>query len=181
MPNPIDDEELYRCIVTGSKKSPGQVTLSGHDRGEKWNVKEGDGEGGATTEHKGEEVTRFKASFYLVKDPVLGINEYAEMDEYVRYLKTLLVKPLKAVDVYHPDLAENDIKSVQLAKVGGRTYDGKGGATQFVEFLEYRPAKPKGGKPNGSTPGSPDPAAPPDPNADAKQAIKELTDEAKAA
>ena len=66
-----------------------RAVAAGEDHG-----KEGDGEGGATTSHKGEEVTKFTASIYLVKDPVLGINEYAEMDEYVRFLKsTLATKP----------------------------------------------------------------------------------------
>ena len=48
-PNPIDDEELYFGIVLGGATSPGQVTLSGHDRKIGWDVKKGAGQSGAST------------------------------------------------------------------------------------------------------------------------------------
>jgi len=42
-PNPIDDEELFASIELGGVKSPGKVTLSGHDRKATWDVKKGPG------------------------------------------------------------------------------------------------------------------------------------------
>ena len=62
---------------------------------------------------------------------------------------TLTGSKPSAVDIYHPDLAANDIKSVVKASVGGMTYDGKGGALVVVRFQEYRPVKKQGGTPLG--------------------------------
>lgn len=179
MPNPIDNESLYDAIVLAGKRSPGFVTLSGHDRNEKWDVKEADGHGGASTTYKGEQIAQFSASFYLVKDPVLDLDEFAAWDTFAALIRSTLPKKglPKALDVYHPDLAANDIKSVCKASIGGMTHDGKGGATVVVKFIEYRPPKKKGGTPAGSKPKPPKP----DPNADLKAQIDELLVKAKAA
>jgi len=176
MPNPIDQPELYDSIVTAGKSSPGQVTLSGHDRNHKWDIKDADGAGGASTTHKGEKVAQFSASFALVKDPVLDIDEFADWETYVATLKAALPNsgPPKALDIYHPDLAANDIKSVTIESIGGMVHDGKGGATVVVKFLEYRPAKKKGGSPKGSKPA----AQKPDPNGDLKAQIYALLKQA---
>lgn len=184
MPNPIDDESLYDAIVLAGTRSPGLVTLSGHDRVQKWDIKSADGAGGASTTHKGEEVAQFTASFYLVKDPVLGLDEFAEWETFAALIRSMLPAAggVRAFDVYHPDLAANDIKAVQQASVGGMTHDGKGGATVVVKFLEYRPAKPKGGTAKGSRSGSSTRTGVTtlnDPNADLKAQIAALTAQAR--
>jgi hypothetical protein len=90
-----------------------------------------------------------------------------------------------ALDVYHPDLALLDIKSVVVTKIGGLVHDGKGGATVAVDFLEYRPPTPKGGTPSGSKGNAGAGAAggaaggEQDPNADAQAELDALLDEAK--
>ncbi len=173
--NPIDNESLYDSILLANKRSPGFVTLSGHDRNQKWDIKQADGHGGASTTYKGEEIAQFTASFYLVKDPVLDLDEFAEWGAFASLIRRSLPpkgKP-KALDVYHPDLAANDIKSVCQASIAGMVHDGKGGATVAVKFIEYRPPKKKGGVPSGSI------TKPPDPNADLKARIAALTAEAK--
>ncbi len=174
--NPIDNAELYDTVLLAGKRSPGFVTLSGHDRNQKWDVKAADGAGGASTTYKGEEIAQFTASFQLVKDPVLDLDEFAEWSDFAAILRSTLPpkgKP-KALDIYHPDLAANDIKSVCQASIGGMVHDGKGGATVAVKFIEYRPAKKKGGSPSGSTTTT----KPPDPNADLKAKVAALTAEA---
>jgi hypothetical protein len=176
MPNPFDNEVLYDSILLASKRSPGFVTLSGHDRNQKWDVKDADGSGGASTTYKGEQVAQFTASFYLVKDPVLGLDEFADWETFVATIRSALPakgKP-KALDIYHPDLAANDIKSVCPASIGGMSHDGKGGATVAVKFIEFRPPKKKGGAPAGSVA-----TKPPDPNADLKAQIDALLTEAR--
>lgn len=174
MPNPIDNEELYDSIVLNNVRSPGLVTLSGHDRVQKWDVKSADGAGGARTTYKGDEVAQFQASFYLVKDPVLGIDEFADWEDFEAVIRSSIIakgKP-KALPIYHPDLASRDIKSVCEASIGGMTHDGKGGATVVVKFIEYRPPKPASGTPVSA------PAKKPDPNADLKAQIDALLVEA---
>jgi hypothetical protein len=178
MPNPIDNESLYDAIVLAGKRSPGFVTLSAHDRNQKWDVKDADGAGGATTTYKGEQVAQFTASFYLVKDPILQLDEFAEWEAFAAIIRSSLPnqgKP-KALDIYHPDLAANDIKSVCQASIGGMTHDGKGGATVVVKFIEFRPAKKKGGTPAGSKSAA---AAKVDPNADLKAEIDALVAQAR--
>ena len=178
MPNPIDDEDLYDSIVLGGVKSPGLVTLSGHDRNQKWDIKDADGAGGASTTYKGEQVAQFTGSFYLVNDLTLGVNEFEEWDEFVEEAIWPMLpsggKP-RAFDIYHPDLDRNDIHSVYQASVDGMTHDGKGGATVVVKFLEYRPAKKKSGTPSGSKT-----KAKVDPNADLKAQIDSLLKQAAA-
>jgi hypothetical protein len=174
MPNPIDNEELYDSIELAGVRSPGFVTLSGHDRVEKWDVKSADGAGGARMTYKGDEIAQFQASFYLVKDPVLDLDEFAAWEKFAAVIKSSIIatgKP-KALKIYHPDLAANDIKSVCKASIGGMQHDGKGGATVVVKFIEYRPQKPASGVPVSAK------QTKPDPNADLKAIVKSLTDEA---
>lgn len=172
MPNPIDNEPLYDAIVLAGTRSPGLVTLSGHDRNEKWDVKDADGHGGASTTYKGEQIAQFTASFYLVMDPVLGLDEFAAWESFAAIIRSSLPSSgnPKALTIYHPDLAANDIKAVCKASIGGMTHDGKGGATVTVKFIEFRPPKKKGGSPNSTK------AAPkaPDPNADLKAQVAAL-------
>lgn len=181
MPSRYENPELYDVILLGGVASPGEVTLSGHKREEGWDVKEADGKSGASTEIKGHKLAKFTASFYLVRDVAQGIDDFAAWDEFVKIINgTTSGKSPSAVDVYHPDLAELDppISSVVKGTVGGKVPDGKGGATVVVEFLEYKPPKPKSGSPSGSkSKKQPDPN---DPNADVKKEIQATLDEAKA-
>lgn len=178
MPNPVDSPDLYDAIVAAGKRSPGQVTLSGHDRNQRWDVKDADGHGGASTTHKGEKLAEVTASFYLVKDPVLGVDEFAEWEVFAALLRSTLppTGQPKAIDIYHPDLAANDIKSVCVASIGGMTHDGKGGGTVVAKFIEYRPPKKKGGSPTGSKSAA---STKVDPNADKKAELDALIEKAK--
>lgn len=192
-PNIVDHPDLYDVLVCGGSggagvKSPGVVTLEGHDRSEKWDVKEGDGKKGATTTHKGAEVAKFSASFYLWKPKgrrSSGVDHFAQWDVFREFLRsTLKTKPPTAFDIYHPDLAENEIKSVQVAKIYGKKYDGLGGATAKVDFIEYLPPEPAGGTPQGSSAsagaaGGEGGGAPPDPNAEAKAELERELAEAR--
>lgn len=181
MINPIDHSELYDSIELAGKRSPGQVTLSGHDRNQKWDIKDADGAGGASTTLKGEQVAQFQASFYLVKDPVLGVDDFAAWDAFASIIRKSIPNSGKptALKIYHPDLAANDIKSVSQASIGGMVHDGKGGATVVVKFLEFRPAKKKGGSPTATKSSTAGANAKPDPNADLKAVIVGLTAEAR--
>ncbi len=164
-------------LALGGVGSPGKVTLSGHDRNQKWDIKPSDGHGGATSTYKGEEVTQFTASFYLVQDPGAGIDEFAEWDTFRAKTLAKMIPatgdPI-ALDIRHPDLTENGIKSVTLGGVGGKAHDGKGGATVVVKFIENRPSKKKGGTPKGSKSS----VAKVDPNADLKAEIAGLLKQA---
>ena len=148
--NPIDDESLFNVVWLGGVKSPGKVTLSGHDRKAEWDVKNGPGITGATTTLKSIPPIEFTASFYLVRDDAQGIDQFAEWPAFLAMVESTIhdTKP-KAIDIYHPDLASQTppIISVCKAKVAGVVHDGKGGQTITVSFQEYRAPKPAGGTP----------------------------------
>ena len=173
-PSPIDNPELYDRLTLAGVKSPGIVTLAGHDRKINWDVKEGNAQSGGTTTLKGIPPIAFTATFSLVIDPSQGLDENAEWDEFQKVIDATVAGPTpKAVDIYHPDLARNGIKSVCKATVGGMKHDGKGGQSVVVTFQEYKPPKKKGGSPSGSAAKKPGTGA--DPNAAALAELDALT------
>lgn len=177
MPNAADNPELYEGIELAGVRSPGQVTLSGHDRAIGWDVKKGPGQTGATTNRTSEDPIEFVASFYLVKDDGQGIDDFAAWESFLELARSTIAGATpKALDIYHPDLARNDIKSVVLAKVHGVVHDNVGGETHALSFLEYRPPKKKGGAPKGSKSKSPTGTGA-DPDAAALAEIERLTKE----
>jgi hypothetical protein len=158
MPNIIDNEELYNVIVLGGQTSPGKVTLSGHNRKVVWTVKQGPFMNGANISFNHIPPIEFTATFYLLRDTSQGIDDFAAWPAFLNLINSTVSNPLKpkALSIYHPDLATNDIKDVVKAEVGGTTYDEKGGATIAVKFQEYRIAKKQDGAPQ-SAPNNSDP------------------------
>lgn len=170
MPNIFDNEDLYNSIVLGGVTSPGQVTLSGHDRKVTWDVKAGPSLNGASMTLKAIPPIEFTATFYLIRDAYTNTDDFAAWPAFRKVIDSTVVGTSpKALDVYHPDLADNDIKSVVKSSVGAPKYDGKGGATIEVKFQEYRAPKKTGGSPLASPP------KPQDPNADLQAQIAKLT------
>lgn len=170
MPNIWDNEDLYNVIMLGGTTSPGQVTLSGHDRKVDWDVKTGPFLTGATTTVKAIPPIEFTCSFYMLRDPAQGIDDFANWPAFQQIIdSTVAGRTPKALDIYHPDLAANGITSVCKASVGGPKYDLKGGITIEVKFQEYKPPRKQGGTPKGST------KKDDDPNADLKAQIAQLT------
>lgn len=175
MPNIIENEELYESIVLAGVRSPGSVKLAGHERKVGWDVKTAPGQKGASMTRKSEEPVEFTATFYLVKDDGQGIDDFADWPAFADLINsTVSGADPKALDIYHPDLAEQGITSVVKSKIGGRQYDGKGGCTIVVTFTEYFPPKPAGGSPSGSKSKKPDPKKP-DPDQAALDEIAKLT------
>lgn len=198
MPRPSDIEEQLSYIVLGTTRSPGVVKLTGHDRKEKWDIKDAKGQDGASTALQGKPIGQFTATFYLVDDGSDDLNQFDAWDSFQKLIESTTngAKPV-ALPIYHPDLARNGFTSVVKSSISGMQYDGRGGATVVVEFIEYRPPKPKTAakaqpKPaaqyNPATPpgagqgGNPPPNPPPpnDPNADAKRELGSLVDQASA-
>lgn len=172
--NLLDNEDLYDSIDLGGVRSPGVVSISGHTSKENWDVKDGAGQNGASMTRKGRKPCVFQCSFYLADR-----DDFAAWPAFRAAIEaTVSSKAPKAVDIYHPDLADVGIKSVVKGEVKGAEYDRKGGVTRVVEFTEYMPPKPAGGSPSGSASKAGNPAKN-DPNADLKRQVAELTEEYK--
>jgi hypothetical protein len=168
VPNPYDDYDLYDQILLATTWSPGVVKLSGHDRKVDWDIKVAPGQKGATMTRKAEQPVEFTASFYLVRDVGLGLDEFAEWDEFAKLIEsTVAGKTPKALVIYHPDLARVGITSVVKGTIGGMKHDDKGGATVDVKFIEYRPPQKATGSPKASPKKK-------DPNADVKAKLDAL-------
>jgi hypothetical protein len=189
MSRPSDNDDLYSAIVLGTMRSPGVVTLSGHDRTKAWDVKAAKGESGASSALNGDPVGSFEASFYLVDDG--AIDEPSDFDRWAEFQRLIESttngpKPV-ALPIYHPDLAAQRYTEVVSGGVGGMVHDGRGGATVRVKFLEYRPPKTKpiakaqpkpGTSSNESGTGTRIPQKP-DPNAESKRQLAALLERAR--
>lgn len=143
---PATSGGLYDVIEFDGQESPGVVKLSGHSRVQNIDVKESDGQKGATTTWKGTKAGKFTATFSLVYDPSTGFNDFALWDDFAELLWSTVppasgAKPV-AKDIWHPDLERNGFQSVILDTMGEMVHDGKGGATIAVTFSEYFPPKP---------------------------------------
>ena len=148
MPSPISDPDLYDHVELGGVQSPGIVTITGHDRKIGWDIKKGSGQSGATTTRSSDDPTEFTCSFYLADE-----EDFAQWPTFLATVNsTVSGQTPTALDIYHPDLAENDIKAVVKATVSGSVHDGKGGVTKVVKFLEYRPPRPAKGSPRAARP-----------------------------
>lgn len=176
--NPADMTQLFDVVIFDGVMSPGVVKLSGHKREQTLDVKESDGQKGATTTWKGTKCGKFTATFYLIKDDN-GIDDFAAWDDFAQHLNST-IPPLSgkapiAKDIFHPDLARNDFHSVILATMGELEHDGNGGATIAVELSEYYP--PKAAKAGGAS-GSKTKSDPNDPITQKTDELNKLMSEA---
>lgn len=153
--DPINDPELFDKIDLAGSLSPGVVTLTGHDRKINWDIKDGQGQTGASLDLKNIPIVEFTATFYLADEEEIG--QWPAFREVIN--SSVSGARPTALDIYHPDLANNKIKSVVLANFGGCVHDKKGGQTHAVKFQVYAPPKPKAGSPSGSKKKGPDPNA----------------------
>lgn len=181
--------DAYSTIVLGTVRSPGVVTLAGHDREQSWDIAEAKDQQGASTKLNGAPIGQFQASFYLAADGSddEGTDDFARWDAFQRLIESTTAGPTPvALPIYHPDLARNGFTEVVSGGVGGMVHDGRGGATVQVKFLEYRPPKPKpvkraAPKPGASTAnaGARTGVVKPDPNKRAKDELAALLEEAR--
>ncbi len=182
------DEEISK-ILLGSPgvPNPGKATISGLDRIPDWDDQKAKGSTGAsTTLNDNNPPVTFSVLFELASDTFDGReNDFDRWESFQRLIESTTsgAQPF-ALPIYHPDLARLRITEVTNAGVGGRVYDGKGGASHTCKFKEYRPAQPKpskkpGAKGAGGVAGKGVNASKPDPNAKAKAELAALVAEAR--
>jgi len=177
----VNDADLYSAIILGTTRSPGVVTLTGHNREENWDIQAAKGSAGASTVLNGRGVGQFQATFYLADQE--DFDDWAVFQRVIE--STTNGTEPTALPIYHPDLALNGFTEVSNGGVGGIVRDERGGWTVQVKFLEFRPPRPKaaaaatarGGTTASTTTGSAA-AAPYDPNAAAKRELAGLLEEA---
>lgn len=181
---PYEQGEELDYLVLGIDPSPGLLTLSGHDRFKNWDVQAAKGTTGASSQLNGDPIGQFTATFYLAEFGPQNqpTNDFENWENFQRLIESMTSGPTPiALPIYHPDLARNRFTEVSSAGISGMVYDGKGGATVTVKFIEYKPPKPKPAagakaKPGaGKSPGAAGKPSKPDPNAAAKAELAALT------
>ncbi len=172
-------DEEYSVLILGDTVSPGKfVILSGIGRPKNWDIQAPKGTTGANTRLNGDKPRLIKTRFDLSSQ-----EDFDRWESFARLVDSMTSGPAPfALPVYHPDMARDGVTELTNGGLGETTHDGKGGVSHFVDFLEYRPSKPKvTGKPTaktaGKTTGKP---SKPDPNAAAKAQLAALVAEAKA-
>jgi hypothetical protein len=169
--NTIEESEVYDKIILGLVQSPGVVTLEGHDRVIGWDTQTGTAQSGGTISRTSETPIEFTAKFVLATT-----EEQEEWDTFALEIWDTIRGPKpKGKDIYHPDLARNEIKSVVLARMGGMKGVAPAPREITVAFKEYKPKKPKGGSASGSS--TKKRANEPDPNQDKLDEIERLRKE----
>jgi len=145
--SPFAFEWLWNKLYVADVLTPGRVKITGHAMEVKWDIKAGDGQDGASTTRKGLQPAAFTTTFQLALDFEQNVDEFAEWDRFVPILQASFVpENPSALTIYHPDLATLQIVSAVVKKIHGLVHDGKGGATVKVDWLEYRPPRPKKAK-----------------------------------
>lgn len=179
-PDDYEDGELD-YVILGITRSPGICRITGADREKDWDVKKAKGQTGATSTLNGDPVGTFEIEFTLSSE-----EDFERWDGFQALIESTVRGPRPiALPIYHPDLSRAGYTEVVCGGVGGRVYDGRGGATHKIKFLEYRPPKPKkpakaAAKPGSSAAGAAGGAAVrEDPNAAAKRELAGLLAEAR--
>lgn len=164
----------------GNAISPGTIeAISGHDAPDNWDVQAPKGSTGAATKLNGRGVRRPQITIYLAGGYDGEPDDFADWQAHARLLDSLTSGPTpRALPIYHPDLAASKITEVTRANVSGLVYDGTGGARVTVEFIEYKPPRPKPAKKPAAQGGSVrvgvTTTRAPDPNADKRAELTAL-------
>lgn len=133
--SPLDNPEAWDVVSIGGKTSPGIVKITGAKRANRWDVKDGGGDG-ATATFKG----------FKLAEPVMVFTFWKtyHLKEWADFVPLLKFDPLKgkgqAFDVFHPALEDSGIKSCVVQEIGSLEFDqSKQWWTREVKLLEYRP------------------------------------------
>lgn len=168
--NPLENATDWDTVQIGLKTSPGICTISGAERKFGWDIKKGKGTLGGTLTFNESPPVEFSIEFELWEP-----SHFVEWDTFRTLFKyDPTKKSTTAIDIYHPSLADLDIKSVVCKSLGAIEHKGKQLYSVKVDLIEYHPppkksavSTPDTSKPNANTPGI---GKQPDPIADAQQA-----------
>lgn len=139
--DPVTNPKQYDKLIVDGAQSPGICKLSSPTREYGWDQQKAQGNDGAAAILNGSGLAEFEAEIYLWLDPD-GTDHFARWEKF----RPVLQRPVKqgdkkALDIYHPQLAELGIRMVVVKSISAPQPDGKGGATVKIKFLEYAPKK----------------------------------------
>ena len=141
--NPIDNPQAWDTISVGGVTSPGVIPkggVSGFKREHEWDVKKGKGAAGATLTYVQRPPAKGSIKFYLVTP-----QHFSDWETFALQFKyDPTKKNPQAVDVFHPALAQIDVKSCVTTALGTVQAEGDEGLYAVtVELEEYFPPPKK--------------------------------------
>lgn len=139
---PYEFDDLLSVLTLGTLVAPGKCTVQGLEDPENWNVSKAKGSTGASTKLEGKAPREFSTMHELADDGD-GVEFYAWDTFRALVDSTTNGAEPKALPIYHPDIARAHITEASKKNVKGPVYDGKGGAVYTIDWIEFRPPKPK--------------------------------------
>lgn len=156
----------WDIVVIGGNICPGYVEISGFERKWNWDTKTGKGAQGTTNTYTGKPAVEGELTFYLWTG--LHFLQWEQFRPLFKYDPTK--KTTQAIDIFHPSLADLDIKSVVCQSVGPIKHVGNNLYACHVKLIEYVPppkaaavATPTGSKTGAGAGASSTAPAPTDP------------------
>lgn len=152
--SPFDNPALWDAILLADQESPGIADVAGAGSPRTWDERKGQGMSGATLVYTGDGLAEFTV--------VLSLTTPQHIDGWNTWKLLVAKTPRgvqpKALDIYHPALADLGIKSVVVLDVSSLDKDGDtGGQKVTIKFKSQQKPVPAAGKADSSysKPGQP--------------------------
>lgn len=173
--NPFRVPEAFDVVALGGEYLPGLARVAKVKRTFKWDKKEGPGTQGDSLTYRGSRLVDFVID--------LTLWEEEQIDEWDVKRPALEPDPrkIKALDIVHPVLERQKVRSVVVAEITELDHKGGGEWNVQIGVNEYKPP-PKAnasGTPNGSGSSKKGGDAPPTALSEQEKEIARLLEEAK--
>jgi hypothetical protein len=128
--DPETGAEEWSTLLVAGKRSPGVVTLSGPGLEIGWDVKNAQGQGGATSDLTDEPLKKFTGTFQLSnEDDGFGISDFDRWDEFQELLESSSregvgaggLSPGPRARAHHRHVAREDRATASTEKAAGRS------------------------------------------------------------
>jgi hypothetical protein len=145
--NPTDQRTPYDYIILAGKPSPGLCDVMGASRNFDFTVKQQPFASGSLIRFNRKELAKFDVRLRLYPEDMDAFTAWRPLIDRAPNTRSIVKKPnsapnekqATALDIQHPLLAHNDIKSVVCTSVGQLEWQEQGWFTVIIKFLEYRP------------------------------------------
>jgi hypothetical protein len=133
--DPITNPAAWSSMKVGGTPTPGKCIVSA-ERVYRINKMMGLGADGASTVFVGRQIVEAKATFWAWQ-----VDHFTAWDA----LKVLLTyeptkgTPVRAVDIYHPAIADLGVRAMLVEKLSTWTHEGKGLYSRTLDLVEYKP------------------------------------------
>ena len=137
--DPISFPQAWDQVRIANQLCPGVCEVKEFKRRHEWDKKKGKGAYGETITF-----IQRPAATGSIKFLLWTAQHFTDWDSFRKLLKfDPTKKTVQAVDIYHPSLADIDIKSVVTESIGNIQHEGEQLYSITVDFLEYFPPPPK--------------------------------------